>query len=145
DAKTRTVHTLDGRETAPASMGQDAFVNPATGQPYAFQEARVSGISVGVPGSLATWQAALRDWGTTSLSDALAPAIRVADRGFPVDATFAGQVAANQAAFGQFSSTSALYLPGGQPPAVGSTFRNPDLADTYRLIARDGIGALYRG
>ncbi len=145
DARTRTVHTLDGRETAPASMGQTAFVNPATGQPYAFQEARVSGISAGVPGSLATWQTALRDWGTISLRAALGPAIRVADQGFPVDATFAGQIATNQAAFGQFSSTSALYLPGGRPPAVGSTFRNPDLADTYRLIARDGIGALYRG
>jgi gamma-glutamyltranspeptidase / glutathione hydrolase len=145
DARTRTVHTLDGRETAPAAMTATAFVNPATGQPYDFQQARVSGISAGVPGSLATWQSALHRWGTISLADALAPGIHLARHGFPVDATFRGQVADNLNAFGQFSSTSALYLPGGQPPAVGSVFRNPDLARTYELIARDGIGALYGG
>jgi gamma-glutamyltranspeptidase / glutathione hydrolase len=145
DARTRTVHTLDGRETAPASMGVDAFVDPASGQPYPFQEARVSGISTGIPGSLMTWQTALRNWGTTSLRAALQPAITVAERGFPVDATFNGQVASNAAAFSQFTSTSALYLPGGAPPAIGSTFRNPQLADTYKLIARDGVGALYGG
>jgi gamma-glutamyltranspeptidase/glutathione hydrolase len=145
DARTRTVHTLDGRETAPASMQQDAFVNPVSGQPYAFQEARISGISVGIPGSLLTWQTALDNWGTTSLSDALRPAITVAERGFPVDATFAGQVASNAAAFSQFTSTSALYLPDGAAPAVGSTFRNPQLAATYRLIAREGTAAFYDG
>jgi gamma-glutamyltranspeptidase/glutathione hydrolase len=145
DARTRTVHTLDGRETAPASMRPDTFVDPATGAPYPFQQARVSGLSVGVPGTLLTWQTALRQWGTTSLPDALRPAIAVAEGGFPVDATFAGQVAANAAAFGQFTSTSDLYLPGGAPPAVGSTLRNPQLADTYRLIARDGVRALYDG
>ena len=145
DAGTRSVHTLDGRETAPASMGGDAFINPDTGQPYAFQEARVSGISVGVPGSPATWAEALHRWGTISWRSALRPAMTVAERGFVVDDTFHNQVASNLDAFGQFSSTSALYLPGGQPPAVGSVFRNPDLAATYRLLARDGVWALYRG
>ncbi len=145
DARSRTVQTIDGREAAPASMGVDAFVNPQTGKPYDFQEARVSGISVGVPGSPATWQQALRRWGTISFRKALQPAIRVAEHGFLVDQTFAGQVAGNRDAFGQFSSTSALYLPGGQPPAVGSTFRNPDLARTYELLAREGVDALYHG
>jgi gamma-glutamyltranspeptidase/glutathione hydrolase len=145
DARTRTVHTIDGRESAPQSMHQDAFVNPATGQPYDFQQARVSGISAGVPGSPLTWDAALRQWGTISLSQALRPAIGLARDGFTVDSTFRGQVSDNFDAFGRFSSTSQLYLPGGQPPAVGSTFRNPDLANTYQLIARDGIGVMYRG
>ncbi len=108
DARTKTVRTIDGRETAPASMKVDAFVNPATGQPYAFQEARISGISVGVPGTPQTWQTALRKWGTISLRDALRPAIKIADRGFVVDPTFLGQIADNLAAFLQFSSTSAL-------------------------------------
>src|SRR5207248_3804360 len=47
--------------------------------------------------------------------------------------------------FDQFSSTSALFLPHGQLPVVGSIMRNPDLARTYSLIARHGIGALYGG
>jgi gamma-glutamyltranspeptidase / glutathione hydrolase len=145
DARRHRVHTIDGRESGPADMTRDYFINPATGQPYAFQEARVSGLSVGSPGTLATWQAAASRWGTRSLGALLRPAARVADRGFPVDATFRQQIADNAAAFGQFSSTRSLYLPGGEPPAVGSTQRNPDLADTYRLIARRGIGVFYRG
>jgi gamma-glutamyltranspeptidase / glutathione hydrolase len=100
---------------------------------------------VGVPGTPQTWQTALRKWGTISLRDALRPAIKVADRGFVVDQTFASQINDNLAAFSQFSSTSALYLPEGAPPAVGSTFRNRDLAKTYRLLSKQGMGAFYRG
>ncbi|GAA1813886.1 gamma-glutamyltransferase [Luedemannella flava] len=145
DARTGRVHTIDGRESAPASMTATSFINPATGAPYAFGEARVSGLSVGVPGTPATWERALRDFGTMPLRAALRPAARVAERGFAVDATFRAQIADNAAAFGQFSSTSALFLPDGAPPAVGSTFRNPDLARTYDLIGRHGTGAFYRG
>jgi gamma-glutamyltranspeptidase / glutathione hydrolase len=145
DARTGKVYTIDGREAAPASMQETAFVNPATGQPFAFQEARISGISVGVPGTPQTWQTALRKWGTISLRDALRSAIKIADKGFVVDQTFADQINENLAAFSQFSSTSALYLPDGKLPAVGSTFRNPDLAGTYRLLSKQGMGAFYRG
>ena len=145
DARTKTVRTIDGRETAPATMRENAFIDPATGLPLEFQEARVSGISVGVPGTPQTWQTALRKWGTISLRDALRPAIKVADRGFVVDQTFQQQINENLAAFSQFSSSSALYLPGGAPPTVGSTFRNPDLARTYRLLSRRGLGAFYKG
>ena len=145
DARSGKVSTLDGRETAPQSMTSTAFVNPATGQPYAFQEARVSGLSAGVPGTFATWDTALRRWGKRSLASNLRPASDVARRGFTVDQTFATQVSDNAAVFSQFTPTAALYLPGGQPPAVGSTLRNPDLAATYDLVARRGIGAFYGG
>jgi gamma-glutamyltranspeptidase/glutathione hydrolase len=145
DARHRRVHTIDGRETAPAAMRQNTFVNPTTGVAYAFAEARVSGLSVGVPGTPATWQSAVDRWGSRSLRELLRPATAVAERGFAVDATFASQVAENAAAFGQFDATRALYLPGGVPPAVGSVQRNPDLADTYRLIARRGTAAFYTG
>ena len=125
-------------------MREDTFVDPADGLPYDFAEARISGLSVGTPGTVATWESAVEKWGTRSLGSLLQPAAAVADRGFPVDATFRQQVADNAAAFAQFPATSELYLPGGAPPAVGSTQRNPDLADTYRLIAR-GTGNFYRG
>jgi gamma-glutamyltranspeptidase/glutathione hydrolase len=144
-AGTGRVLTLDGRETAPAAMGPNAFIDPATGLPLAFPDAVTSGLSVGIPGTPATWSTALRQWGTLSLGRALRPAIAVADRGFVVDPTFQTQTAQNAARFAHFTSTSALYLPGGQPPAVGSTFRNPDLAQTYRNLARFGTDYLYRG
>ena len=145
DARSHKVHTIDGRESAPASATRNWFIDPADGQPYAFDEARVSGLSVGTPGTLATWESAARRWGTQPLGRLLQPGARVAENGFEVDATFRQQVADNLNIFGLFESSSDLYLPGGQPPAVGSIQRNPDLAKTYRLIARQGTDVLYRG
>ena len=141
----RQVVTIDGRETAPAAFREDSFIDPATGEPIPFAERVTSGLGVGVPGTLATWQRALRRFGTLPLGEALAPAIRVAERGFVVDQTFHDQTATNAARFAAFPATAALYLPGGAPPAVGSVLRNPDLARTYRLLARRGTAPFYRG
>ena len=55
---------IDGRETAPAAFREDSFIDPATGQPIPFPERVTSGLGVGVPGTLATWQRALRRYGT---------------------------------------------------------------------------------
>jgi gamma-glutamyltranspeptidase/glutathione hydrolase len=145
DARSRQVSTIDGRETTPRAGSPTMFVDPATGTPYAFPTAVTSGLGVGVPGMLATWERALDKWGRFSLRDNLKPAINVADRGFTVDATFREQTRQNQARFAQFGSTAELFLPGGQLPVVGSKLRNPDLADTYREISRYGIRALYGG
>ena len=145
DATTGEVTTIDGRETAPAAMPADAFIDPQTGQPYAFAAAVSSGLSVGVPGTLATWETALDRFGTTSLKDALKPSILLATRGFQVDATFAQQTAANQERFAVFPATAKLFLPNGAPPVVGSTFKNPDLARTLREISLRGTDAFYEG
>ena len=145
DARTRRVHTLDGRETAPQLMPTDAFVDPATGRPRPFADLVTSGLSVGVPGTPATWERAVQRWGRQSLAENLRPAIRLAERGFVVDETFASQTETNRARFAQITPTAALFLRGGAAPAVGSTFLNPDLADTYRRIARGGAGVMYSG
>ncbi len=145
DARTHEVTTIDGRETAPALATADLFIDPATGKPLSFPVAVTSGLSVGVPGTLMTWQKALAQWGTRSLAQVLRPAEQVARQGFTVDATFREQVRENAARFAQFSSTSELFLPGGQLPEVGSTFRNPQLASTYAEIGRLGVGDLYGG
>ncbi|MEJ7708088.1 MAG: gamma-glutamyltransferase family protein [Nocardioidaceae bacterium] len=104
-----------------------------------------SGVSVGVPGTLATWEEALSNWGTTSLRRALSPSARLAQNGFRVDETFNLQVEENAERFAAFPSTSEIYLPAGKPPAVGSTFRNPDLARTYDLIRERGARFFYHG
>jgi gamma-glutamyltranspeptidase/glutathione hydrolase len=143
DAKKGKVFTLDGRETAPAAMTSTAFQE--NGTPIDFNEAVTSGLSVGVPGTAGTWQRALDRWGSLSLRRALKPATKVATRGFVVDATFRQQTADNAARFADFTSTRKLFLPGGQPPAVGSIFRNPQLAATYDKLAAKGVGWLYDG
>jgi gamma-glutamyltranspeptidase / glutathione hydrolase len=141
----RRVVTIDGRETAPAAFREDSFIDPATGAPIPFAERVTSGLGVGVPGTPATWRHALRRYGTMPLGKLLGPAIRVAERGFVVDQTFHDQTASNAARFAAFPATAELFLPGGAPPPVGSVLRNPDLARTYRLLARQGIRAFYRG
>ena len=143
DAATGEVHTIDGRETAPQAMQGDAFVE--NGNPILFSDAVTSGLSVGVPGTPQTWDVALDQWGTISLGEALHGATQVALRGFVVDQTFVDQTAANAARFAEFTSTSELYLPGGQPPELGSVFRNRDMAATYDLLAEQGVQALYTG
>ncbi|TJZ56847.1 gamma-glutamyltransferase [Streptomyces piniterrae] len=145
NARTGKVSTIDGRETAPARMKSDAFIDPATGKPIPFPEAVNSGLSVGVPGTPATWRKALRDWGTISPAKALRPATRLADQGFVVNDEFRAQTEMNEERFRKISSTAKLFLPNGELPVVGSRFRNPDLARTYRELARDGMDALYRG
>ncbi|MFF0809737.1 gamma-glutamyltransferase [Streptomyces albogriseolus] len=143
DARSRTVHTLDGRETAPLSADSGLFLE--NGAPIPFAEAVSSGLSVGTPGTPATWQRALDRWGKRSLGTVLRPAERLARDGFTVDETFRAQTAANEARFRYFPDTAELFLPGGELPAVGSTFKNPDLARTYRELSSKGVDALYRG
>ena len=143
NAKSRTVHTIDGRETAPLTADSNLFVE--NGKPLAFADAVSSGLSVGTPGTPATWQTALDNWGSRRLGTVLKPAERIARDGFTVDDTFRSQTASNETRFRYFPDTAKLFLPGGQLPVVGSTFKNPDLARTYEELGRKGVGAIYDG
>ncbi|MGZ3118680.1 gamma-glutamyltransferase [Streptomyces sp. H62] len=143
DAKSRTVRTIDGRETAPLTADEKLFTED--GKPIPFTEAVSSGLAVGTPGTPATWQSALDRWGSRKLGAVLAPAERLARQGFTVDDTFRSQTAANEQRFRYFPDTAQLFLPGGELPVVGSTFKNPDLARTYQELSRKGVGALYHG
>ncbi|MEL6382375.1 MAG: gamma-glutamyltransferase [Cyanobacteria bacterium J06626_18] len=143
-----TVITLDGREEAPAATTPDLFRDPdsPTGENLPFFPNRISsGLAVGVPGTPLNWATAVERYGTKSLSELLQPAIALAEEGFAVDATFAQQIEQNQERFAAFSSTRELYLSEGEVPAVGSRFRNPDMGRTYRLLAEQGVNAVYRG
>jgi gamma-glutamyltranspeptidase / glutathione hydrolase len=144
DAGRHRVTTIDHRETAPAAMRPDSFIENAAVLP--FNDARYSGRSSGVPGTVDGWATALRRHGTISLAEALLPAILIARGGFVVDQTFADQTQQNVDYFDDAPATAALYLdPDGTPRDVGTTFRNPDLARTYTRIARLGPKGFYRG
>jgi gamma-glutamyltranspeptidase / glutathione hydrolase len=138
------VTTIDGRETAPRAMRPDSFFE--NGAALAFAAARWSGLSAGVPGTVATWEDALRRYGTMSLRETLEPGIRVAQQGFTVDQTFVDQSLPNVDFFDDVPSTAAIYLdPDGTPRDLGSTVRNPDMARAYERIAKLGAKGFYKG
>src|SRR6476659_3672114 len=139
DAKRRKVFTIDGRETAPATFTERTFIDSATGTPLVFADVVSSGLSVGVPGTPALWEEAARQFGTRSIRDLLRPAEQLAERGFVVDETFAQQTRDNAERFSKFPETARIFLPAGSVPAVGATFRNPDLAAAYRTLRYHGI------
>jgi gamma-glutamyltranspeptidase/glutathione hydrolase len=138
------VTTIDHRETAPAAMTSTSFWE--NGAPLPFNDARYSGLSVGVPGTVEGWADALERYGTMTLAHVLAPAIHVAQHGFVIDQTFFDQTNANRDFFDDVPATAALFLdPDGTPRDVGTVFTNPDLAATYARIAHLGANGLYRG
>jgi gamma-glutamyltranspeptidase / glutathione hydrolase len=139
------VTTIDGREKAPRAMKPDSFME--NGKPLAFDPARFSGLSAGVPGTPLTWARALRRYGTISLRAALRPGIRAATGGYTVDQTFFNSVDAVKDYFDDVPATAALYLDAdGSPKDVGTTIRNPDMAKAYRLMGRRGVRrGFYRG
>jgi gamma-glutamyltranspeptidase/glutathione hydrolase len=145
-ANQHRVLTIDGREKCPASCTTQQFIDPATGQPLPFEQARRSGLSVGVPGQVGTWWNAVTQYGRHSFASDLKPAINVAKHGFTIDSNFVQQEQASLPDLQTFSSSRALFLTkDGQPLPVGSTMRNPDLARTYQLLARHGASYFYDG
>ena len=146
DGSNGSVSTIDSREAAPGAFKPDSFIDPDTGKPIPFNELVTSGLGVGVPGTIKGWEQALGLLPDSKpLSELLQPSIRLANRGFVVDQTYHQQTQDNLARFTDFTSTRETFLRKGKAPAVGSTFRNRDLAATYSRIADGGDDAFYSG
>ncbi|MGH7481598.1 MAG: gamma-glutamyltransferase [Longimicrobiales bacterium] len=102
--------------------------------------------AVTVPGALSGWAALLERFGTLTLAEALAPAIRIAEEGFPVTPIIADDWAQQVDKLSERPAARATFLLDGErAPAAGEWFRNPDLAATFRLVAERGPDALYGG
>ena len=118
---------------------------PAAATPDRFGATPPDGgcISVAVPGNLAGWARVLADHGTMSLAQVLEPAIEYAEYGVPFtpfDRTEFQELLPRLT-----PEASRVYLHDGQVPAVGALLRQPDLAATFRAIAKDGPDYLYGG
>jgi gamma-glutamyltranspeptidase / glutathione hydrolase len=144
DAETGELTTLDGRETAPLAATPTLFLDDA-GQPLEFMEAVVGGLSVGTPGTPALLEAAHRRWGRANWSGLFDDAIRLAEDGFTVSPRLASLVAGEGDALQADAATTEYFFPGGQPVAAGATLRNPDYAETLRLLAAEGADGFYGG
>jgi gamma-glutamyltranspeptidase / glutathione hydrolase len=138
------VVTIDGRERASAAMTPTSFWE--NGVPLPFNDARFSGMSVGVPGTVATWENALEKYGTISLAQALQAGIRVARDGYVIDQTWFDQANSVGDWLDDVPASAKLFLDSdGTVKDVGTVFTNPELAGTYERIAQLGPKGFYRG
>ncbi|MFU1476577.1 gamma-glutamyltransferase [Roseovarius sp. C7] len=144
DAETGALTTLDGRETAPLEATPRLFQDEI-GQPLQFYDAVVGGRSVGTPGTPALLEEAHRRWGTQGWAKLFQPAITLAEEGFDVSPRLAASIAGDAERLGRFAETAAYFLPGGEPLQQGQRLRNPDYAQTLRLLAGQGAESFYTG
>jgi gamma-glutamyltranspeptidase/glutathione hydrolase len=101
--------------------------------------------SVTVPGAVGGWDALLKKYGTMTLSQVLQPAIGYAENGYVVTPIIAESWAENKNVLARDEAARATLLVNGEAPKAGDFFRNPDLANSYKLIAQNGPSALYGG
>ncbi len=142
-AKENRTFYIDAREKAPAAATPTMFGS------LNFEPASTSGIAVGVPGAVRGVTTALRNWGTMKLADTIAPAIALAESGFPVGPLLASDIQdTSDRGFVMTDlqpETAAIFRPGGVPLARGAVLKQPDLARTFRLIAAQGADVFYKG
>jgi gamma-glutamyltranspeptidase/glutathione hydrolase len=142
DAKTGSVRYLDGGGRAAASASLDAFAQRG------LTEIPFRGIlpaTVTTPGAVASWGEAHRAYGRLPLARSLESAIGYAQSGFPVTARLSGWIEQVMSDLQPHAETMAIFMPAGKVPAPGSKLTNPDLANTLRAIASDGVDGFYRG
>ena len=140
DAKTKKVYTLNGAGRA-GSKATPAFFASRN-----LKEIPSSGIlSVSVPGTPQAWSDALKRFGTIPLSKALEPAIKYAEKGFPMTPRLAADFRESSRKLAGDPELSRTFMAGGVVPDVGTTLRQPDLGKTLRAIATQGPAAFYKG
>jgi gamma-glutamyltranspeptidase/glutathione hydrolase len=144
DAGSGRIAAWDGRETAPAAATADLLLRD--GRPLPFLTAMASGRAVGVPGTVAMLEAAHRDHGRLPWARLVAPAITLAEDGFPISDRLARDIASDMLLLRRDPGAAAYFFDAsGLPLPPGHRLRNPALAATLRVIAEQGAAALARG
>jgi gamma-glutamyltranspeptidase/glutathione hydrolase len=144
DPAAKRIESYDGRETAPASATPDMFLD-AEGKPLQFYDAVVGGLSVGVPGTLRMLELAHREHGKLPWAQLFAPAIKLAEDGFPVSARLSGEIA-EDAYLPKMPEAAHYFLDAqGRALPAGTLLKNPALANVLRAIATGGPDAFYNG
>jgi gamma-glutamyltranspeptidase/glutathione hydrolase len=133
---------LDFRETAPSAVTRAIYAGP-DGKPNG--ASRQGWLSSGVPGSVAGLYALHKAKGSKPWRDVIAPAIALAKDGLVVDASFHDEIDDAMDRLPKDPASAALFLVNGAPPAVGSTWKNPDLARVLERIAEKGPAGFYEG
>jgi len=134
---------FDYREVAPGKASRDMYIKPGG---TLDKELSVIGYkSVAVPGTVAGLELALKTYGQLKLADVLAPAIHLAEDGFPVSEKLARQLEGERPELQQFTISRRIFLNDGKVFHPGDTFKQPELAATLKRIAKNGASEFYRG
>ena len=145
DARQQQLQVLDGREVAPLSSRPDDLLQPS-GEPLPWREATSRPEAIGVPGTVALLWGVHQQHGHLPWATTLQPAIRLARDGFRPSRRLRRSIGiAQRIGVDHSPAFQALYLPGGQPPPANRPFRNPALARTLELLAKDGGPSFYKG
>ena len=138
------VEAFDGRETAPSSANENLFMG-ADGKPMPFYDGVVGGRSVGTPGTVRMLEMAHQQYGKLPWAQLFEPAIALADNGFKVSARLGTLLKDEKYLKNDRTAAAYFYKPDGSPVDIGTTLRNPALADVLRQIASKGSSALLTG
>ncbi len=134
---------LDYREVAPGRATRDMYIG-ADGKLDA-DAATLGPRSVAVPGTVAGLALALKMYGTMKLSEVMAPAILLAENGFPVSAKMVREFGEERNGLQRFAASRRIFLRDGQMFQVGEILKQPELTATLHRIAKNGPGEFYRG
>ena len=134
---------IDFRETAPMKAHRDIFLN-AQGE-VDTTLARIGHASVGVPGTPAGLYLAWSKYGSRPWRSLIAPAMKLAQDGFPVNEELARILLAEYKRYGRFPASRDLFAPNGRPLRAGEKLVQKDLARTLRLLAASGPLTFYEG
>jgi gamma-glutamyltranspeptidase/glutathione hydrolase len=134
---------IDGRETAPAAVDAKAYLD-AEGK--LDRDKSVNGaLAGGIPGEPAALVHLAKHYGRLPLKRSLAPAIRLARDGFPLEERLRGMLAMRQEVMLRYPSSRAVFFPKGELLPLGSIIRQPDLARTLEALADEGFDGFYKG
>jgi gamma-glutamyltranspeptidase/glutathione hydrolase len=133
---------LDYRETAPGRARRDMYIGP-DGNPT--DQSWTGHLAAGVPGAVAGLVEAHRRFGKLRWRDLVEPAIALARDGFTIDEYRHRSIGSDSARLSRFPGSAVQFLPEGRPPAIGTTWAQPDLAATLTAIRDSGAAGFYRG
>jgi gamma-glutamyltranspeptidase/glutathione hydrolase len=142
--RTGATTSFDGRELAPASATPTMFLD-ANGQPRPKAQAIPGGLSVGIPGVVRMLWLAHSKYGKLPWAKLFAPAIKLADDGFPVGPKLARTIRTFTQLAGMPDIKAHFYHPDGTPLQEGELYKDPEYAATLRKIAKDGPDGFYKG
>ncbi|MBC3920629.1 gamma-glutamyltransferase [Undibacterium sp. CY18W] len=143
DSKSGKDIALDFRELAPEKATRDMYLD-ANGKVIS-GKSLFSHLAVGVPGTVAGMDLALRKYGSMKWKDVIAPAIRLAEQGFEISPHLAEVIDSSKNQLGKWPASRAIFFKADKPIQAGERLLQKDLAQSLRLIAEQGAVAFYEG